>query len=753
MRTKYLLYSFFLLAIWPHQAMAQSLKGVVLDENSRRSLAGATVRLMENDQARATDIFGRFQFTELPAGNYTLEVSFIGYEKVSQSVTVGAVNETLPIFMKASILQLADITIQAEDQSQINIISAVDMQLRPVLSSQEVLRMVPGLFIAQHAGGGKAEQIFLRGFDIDHGTDIDLSVDGLPVNMVSHAHGQGYSDLHFLIPETIEQVNFQKGPYDAARGNFATAGFVDFQTRNALSQNLLKAEGGQFGTYRFVGMFDVLGQKAKEERQNAYVAAEYYATQNYFDSPQNFNRLNIFGKYHHYLGNNKIVSVSASAFRSQWDASGQIPERAVENGQIGFFGAIDDTEGGQTDRSNLNLQLTHLLPNGGYLQNQVFWVNYNFELYSNFTFFLNDPLNGDQIRQRENRQIYGYRGRYGRDFRLGKVNLALQAGGSLRYDRVRNNELSRTVGRQTLTEALALGHVDETNAAAFAEAQWQFGSRLSLTTGLRFDYFKFEYLDLLPLNYNRQFEEEQVLSPKLQFAWDASQKIRFYLKAGQGFHSNDTRVVVAQNGASSILPRAWGADLGLVLKPLPRMLVQLAVWHLDLEQEFVYVGDEAVVEPSGKTRRQGLDLSVRHQLTDWLFLDLDLSLAQPKAREAPEGEDFIPLAPTFTSVGGLSFRFKSGINGSLRYRYLDDRAANEDKSVVAEGYFLLDAVLNYTRPRYEIGLSLVNLTDSRWKEAQFDTESRLANELESVSEIHFTPGSPFFAKVSLSYFF
>ncbi|GAB4399268.1 MAG: TonB-dependent receptor [Microscillaceae bacterium] len=732
--------------------MAQGLKGVVLDEGSRQALVGATVRVMENDQTRATDIFGRFQFTELSTGNYTLEVSFIGYEKVSQPVSLGTINETLQIFMEASVLQLADITIQAEDQSQINVISAVDVQLRPVLSSQEVLRMIPGLFIAQHAGGGKAEQIFLRGFDIDHGTDIELSVDGLPVNMVSHAHGQGYSDLHFLIPETIEQVNFQKGPYNASRGNFATAGFVDFQTRPALSQNLLKAEGGQFGTYRLVGMFDVLGQKAKEERQNAYVAAEYYATQNYFDSPQNFNRLNIFGKYHHYLGDNKIVSVSASTFRSQWDASGQIPERAVENGQIGFFGAIDDTEGGQTDRSNLNLQLTHLLPDGGYLQNQVFWVTYNFELYSNFTFFLNDPINGDQIRQRENRQIYGYQGRYGRDFTLGKVNLALQAGGSLRYDRVRNNELSRTIGRQTLTEALALGHVDETNAAAFAEAQWQFGPRLSLTTGLRFDYFKFEYLDLLLVNYNRQFEEEQVLSPKLQIAWDASQNVRLYLKAGQGFHSNDTRVVVAQNGFD-ILPRAWGADLGLVLKPLPRMLVQLAVWHLDLEQEFVYVGDEAVVEPSGKTRRQGLDLSVRHQLTDWLFLDLDLNLTNPRARDVPEGEDFIPLAPTFTSVGGLSFRFKSGINGSLRYRYLDERAANEDNSVVAEGFFLLDAVLNYTRPRYEIGLSVVNLTNSRWKEAQFDTESRLANEPEPISEIHFTPGSPFFAKVSLSYFF
>lgn len=741
------------LCLFSTHVFAHSFKGIILEEESKQPLVGATVRIINTNFATSTDIFGRFQFDNLQTGSFTVEISYIGFETLQQSIEIKE-NETnvVNFSLKTSALQLKDIIISGGDKNKVNVISAVDIELRPVQSSQDILRMVPGLFTAQHAGGGKAEQIFLRGFDIDHGTDIHLTVDGMPVNMVSHAHGQGYSDFHFIIPELVGQVNFEKGTYHAYKGNFATAGFVEFNTQNVLDKSMLKVEGGQFGTYRLVGAIDLLGKKAKENRQSAYIATEYLATQNYFDSPQNFNRINIVGKYHQYLDDNKILTATISTFRSQWDASGQVPERAIADGTISRWGAIDNTEGGKTDRTNLNLQLKHILPDGSYLSNQVFFINYNFELYSNFTFFLNDPINGDQIRQKESRNIFGYNGSYNRENQLGNMRLNTEIGASIRYDNIKDNELSESIGRQFTKNRLAFGDIDETNTAIYVNETLFISTKLSLNAGLRFDYFKFEYIDLLNPIYARRFEEKTRVSPKLNLNYDVNEKVRIFAKSGLGFHSNDTRVVIAQNG-KEILPKALGYEAGLILKPIQNLFINIAAWRLDLEQEFVYVGDAGIVEAGGKTQRQGIDFGLRYQLTDWLFIDADVNLTEAKALNVPSEENKIPLAPTFTSIGGLSFRFPSGINGSLRYRYLGDRAANETNSLTAEGYFLLDAVLNYTRPKYQLGISIVNLTNSEWKEAQFDTESRLQNEIDPVSEIHFTPGSPFFLKASLVYFF
>ena len=558
--------------------------------------------------------------------------------------------------------------------------------------------------------------------------------------------------MHFVIPELVDAVTFEKGPYYARKGDFTTAGFVEFNTKNVLDKSVFKVERGQFDTYRALAMIDLLGKKAREKRQNAYVATEYLATQNYFNSPQNFSRLNIFAKYHQYIGDNKILSFSISTFSSQWDASGQIPERAVKNGLISRFGAIDNTEGGNTSRSNINLKFTNILRNGAFINNQVFFSNYNFELYSNFTFFLNDPVNGDQIRQKENRNIFGYNASYNKEHNFGKMSLISEAGTGIRYDDVKNNELTRTISRKIDNEALALGDVNENNVYVYLDETLHISSKWSLNAGLRMDYFKFDYIDKLTNPYQKQSEEKTIISPKLNLNYDINQKIRFYAKSGFGFHSNDARVVVAQN-SKEILPKAFGTDLGIIIKPSENMLIQAAVWQLDLQQEFVYVGDEGVVEAGGKTRRKGVDFSMRYQLTNWLFADVDVNLTKGKSLETVEGENNIPLAPDFSSIGGLSFRFKNGLNGSLRYRFMDDRPANEDNSVVAEGYFLIDAVLNYTRKKYQIGISIINLLNREWKEAQFDTESRLKDEAKTVSEIHFTPGSPFFMKASVSYFF
>lgn len=745
---------FFLLISLSASALHNgSIRGSILDASNKSPLPGASVLLSGALNGKTySDELGFYQFNGLPAGVYTVTINYLGFQPLTEQVEVrDSETSTVKSFLQPAPIELKDVQISADPDISRQTIPALDINLRPVNTSQDVLRMVPGLFIAQHAGGGKAEQIFLRGFDIDHGTDIALNVDGIPVNMVSHAHGQGYADLHFLIPETVERVQFAKGPYYAPYGNLATAGYVGFQTKNALDRNILKIGAGQFNTFRTVGAFKLLDKPEAARPQNAYIATEYFYSDGYFDSPQAYNRFSTFLKYNAAIGNNTYLNASLGAFTSRWDASGQIPDRAVRSGQIGRFGAIDDTEGGSTSRSNLNLRLTTALSDGSLLKNQLYLSRYNFELFSNFTFFLNDPVNGDQIRQKEQRNLLGYQGAYLRSDKWNGVEWQTELGVNFRYDAVQDNELSRTKGRREILERKALGDVNEYNFGFYLDEKIKLG-RLILNPGLRFDQFQFLYVDKLQTAYDRKIVASSLASPKLNLYYTWNDRFQVFANSGYGFHSNDTRVAVAQNGRET-LPRALGYEAGATWKVFPRLLFTLGAWRLHLDQEFVYVGDEAVVEPSGKTTRQGLDFAARWQLAAWLFADADLNYTLARADGTPEGENFIPLAAAWTSIGGLSFNLKNGLNGSLRYRYLGDRPANEDNSVVASGYFLTDLVLNYTRSRFEIGLTVQNLFNRDWNEAQFDTESRLLNETEPVSEIHFTPGTPLNVMAHFSLFF
>lgn len=731
-----------------------SIKGKVYGKGTNTPLVGATVKLTNTQKISTTDIFGIYTFADLTAGSYEISVSYLGYEQSRSQVEVKSDAVTqLTTHLEAGSLQLSEISVSAHQDKPLNLISAVDLQVRPMQSSQDILRLIPGLFIAQHAGGGKSEQIFLRGFDIDHGTDINLTADGMPVNMVSHAHGQGYADLHFLIPETIQQVDFGKGPYQADKGNFATAGYADFRTRAALSRNSLKLEAGSFDTYRALGMFNLLGKSLREKHQNAYVATEYLFSNGYFNLPQNLNRLNIFSRYQGIFKGNTIVNASVSAFRSRWDASGQIPERAVASGLINRFGAIDSTEGGQTARYNATVSVEKTLSNNAILRNQIYYVNYDFELYSNFTLFLNDSINGDEIKQEENRHIYGYQGSYQQETSLLGKTVRHEAGIGFRYDRIGGSELSRVKDRHTFISPVRRGNTNELNTFGFVSQTWELSPRLSLKGALRFDHFNFKYASLLETNpdYKPATASGSRVSPKLNISYNYSPTLQLYLNSGLGFHSNDTRVSVAGN--DEVLPVAKGTDLGFALKPTSRLLINSALWFLDLEQELVYVGDEGIVEPSGRTRRYGLDFSARYQFTNYLFADADINLAKPRAREAEGKAYYIPLAPTFTSTGGLTYQLPKKWQGSIRYRYLADRAANEDYSLTAKGYLLLDAVAAYTHKNFEFKLSAENLLNAAWKEAQFETESRLTGETASVTEIHFTPGTPFFMKAGVSYNF
>jgi len=626
-------------------------------------------------------------------------------------------------------------------------ITDIDIQMNPVNSSQDIMQKVPGLFIGQHAGGGKAEQIFLRGFDIDHGTDISITVDGLPVNMVSHAHGQGYADLHFLIPETIEKIDFGKGPYYQNKGNFTTAGYVNFSTKEKLENSSLKLEAGQFNTNRLLGIFNVM----QSNNHNAYMATEFLSTDGFFESPQNFNRINVFGKYTGKINKNDKIGVIASYFDSKWDASGQIPQRAVDNEIITRFGAIDDTEGGATSRSNLLLNYEKIINKKSSIKNKIFLSQYDFELFSNFTFFLEDSVNGDQIRQKENRVTFGVNSDYSKSFSNRNFKGDWHAGISLRNDQTKNTELSKTKNRTETIDLLKLGDINETNIGAYIGTNIDV-NKWTFNTSIRLDYFDFQYNDLLASNYKTQGKLMAIVSPKLNVLYNTSNNLQFYLKTGKGFHSNDTRVVVSERD-KRVLPAAYGYDIGYIWKPTPKMLLNMAYWYLYLEQEFVYVGDAGIVEPSGKTKRLGLDLSYRYQPLSWLFWNLDLNYTYARSINEPKGENYIPLAPDFTTVSGLNFLFKSGIYGSMNLRHLANRPANENNSIIAKGYTITDLNIGYKWNKINFGVQIKNVFNTEWNETQFATESRLRNETNPVNEIHFTPGTPFFVKGSIEYNF
>ena len=721
---------------------AQNIKGVVVNDLNQ-PLEAAYIYNENSENHAHTSENGVFVIANTKVGD-SIRVGLLGYK--TRTILLES-TENIRIILAEKTFQLDEMMI-TEELNTVSTISRLDLSVTPVNSSQEVLRKVPGLFIGQHAGGGKAEQIFLRGFDIDHGTDVSISVDGMPVNMVSHAHGQGYSDLHFVIPETVNKIDFGKGGYYAQEGDFNTAGYVNFKTKDYLKESEISFSAGQFNTLRTVGLFNLM---ENTKNKNAYVAVEYIATDGPFESPQNFNRLNLFGKYVMYSPENDKLTLTASHFTSRWDASGQIPQREVDNGNITRFGAVDDTEGGETERTNFNVTFNKYIDDNTKLSTNAFYSHYAFELYSNFTFFLEDPINGDQIKQKENRNIFGANTTVSHTTFLGDTELILTSGLGIRHDISNDVELSRTLNRTTTLENIQLGDINQTNIDAFVNAEFDFG-KLKIAPALRLDYFKFLYNDALQTDYKTLSETKTIVSPKLNFYFNAKDNLQLYLKSGLGFHSNDTRVVVA-NGGEDILPRSYGADLGTVWKPFPKLIVNSALWYLFLEQEFVYVGDAGIVEPSGKTRRYGVDLGLRYQMNEWLFLDTDATLTNARSIDDPEGQNYIPLAPDFTLSGGLSVDNLNNFSGGLRFRYLDDRAANEDNSIVAEGYMVTDFNINYKLKNITLGLAVENLFDVDWNETQFATESRLQNEAQAVEEIHFTPGTPFFLKGTVSYKF
>ena len=654
-----------------------------------------------------------------------------------------------------SILNLKEVTITGSTAAGIGAfhgLSKIDQNLLPVRSAQDLLRLVPGLFIAQHQGGGKAEQIFLRGFDADHGTDVNISFDGIPVNMVSHAHGQGYADMHFIIPETISNYDYGKGDYYADKGDFTTAGYVAYNTFDKLDHNMVRLEGGEFNHARAVVMVNLLNRG----NQSAYIAGEGL----YFDGPfhygMHFNRGNLFGKFITPVGGMGKLTLEASTFSSDWRSSGELPNRAIAEGYVeDRFGVLDSAQGGHTTRTNALARLQSRIGDHLTLENQVYYTHYFLNLVSNFTFYYSYPTEGDEFIQHESRNLYGYNGKLSRKHDFG---LTSTVGWGTRYDDIDPIFLAHSENARVLNylqlgrtrESAVNGYIDET----LHRGKWLFN------IGARIDYLHFYYDNLSTDSAAAVYQGanpragKAIVSPKLSGQYTLDPRTQVYARLGKGFHSNDARVVIANQGYE-ILPAAYGVDLGINWKPLPGLLINAALWYLYLRQEFTYgadLGDDAV-SPGGRTQRKGIDLSARYQFTHWLFGYLNANAAHPRRMDVPKSESYIALAPTFTSTAGLDFRFDRGWNGGISYRYLHDRPGNETNTLTASGYFITDLTVNYTKKKYEVGLIVENLFNTVWKESQFEELSRLKNETRAVDEMSYTPGIPFFAKVRVGVFF
>ncbi len=732
---------FFSLSIF---SQTKKISGKVTDIETQLEVSKVRILTTENKVLATTNSAGFFSIN-LEKTTLQLVFSLEGY--IDRIITITKETDNLSVQLEKEATLLSEIIISAKNEKKLGVqkVSKISLELRPINNSQDYLRAVPGLFIAQHAGGGKAEQIFLRGFDNDHGTDFAVLVDDIGINLSSHAHGQGYADLHFLIPETINNADYYKGPHEASLGNFAVSGAAKFTSKDNLDNNLIKLEYGQYDFARALAMISLV----KKNNESAYIAIEGTYNKSFFESNQNLRRLNTFTKYSIDLTNNHELKTSLSTFHSNWNASGQIPLRAVKNGLITRFGAIDDQEGGDTKRIHANVQLNSTLNNNTKLTNQLYYVSNIFNLYSNFSFFQNDPVNGDMIHQEEDRDIFTYKGNIEIQNFLEIPNSTTTFGWSAEHH---HNfiSLNNTVGR-TYLNAVNKFEFKETNYAAFIKERLQISSKLTVLAGLRANFFNFNSTEISP-NPQEGNTTSFRLSPKLSLYFDATANIQFYAKASSGFHSNYTNAAVTDK-TTNPLPKAIGYDLGTEFKVGKKFIGNIAGYYLQSDAEFVFLSDGFEFENKGRSKRIGSEVSLRYQPLPYFWLDTDLNYSYGTLLDAPQNENKIPTAPRFTSTGGATLRLQNGIKASLRYRYLGERPLIEDASIIGQSYFITDAVINYETSKYKIGLSIENLFDTNWREAVFYDSSQLQGELQPVDDIHFTPGTPFLAKLSLTYIF
>ena len=611
-----------------------------------------------------------------------------------------------------------------------------DFALRPIASMQDVLRITPGLVMVQHSGGGKANQYFLRGFDADHGTDVAINVDGVPINLVSHAHGQGYTDTNFIIPEAIERVEITKGTSFTSQGDFATAGSINLVSRESFEHSSAGIGFGGSPGHGLPTLRALLIANAKLESVKASFAAELGQSNGPFLSPDTWNKYKLFNRVNVDLGSNSTLSLVHLGYGGDWKGSGQIADRAVELGVIPRFGSLDPTEGGNSTRHQVTL-LYRLRPNEhSELKAMAYVGTYRFNLFSNFTGYLNDPVNGDEIEQVDRRTFFGAKLSYRVVHQLGPVRFDTTVGADARNDDV-HNQLWHTAARQRLDVRRDNG-VSETLAGAYVNEEVTPFSWVRLNAGLRADTIAFAVDNQLatpnPEAPGSGVSSAYQVSPKLNLIvtpvsnetiqWD------LYANYGHGFHSNDVRGVFSPQPTTPLV-RAIGEEVGTRARLFDRWDLAATGWRLELANETVWSGDEGTTSVSDATLRYGLELETRVELTKWLAADLDVTFTHSQFSTDGANGGGLALAPQQTWAGGLSARHALGpgvLRGGLRFYGIGDRPASDDGFLKAPGFTQFDLHLGYRHRWFDVALDVENLFNGVYRSAQFATTSRLQGE-------------------------
>lgn len=612
------------------------------------------------------------------------------------------------------------------------------IEKRPLLRPGEVLETVPGVIVTQHSGDGKANQFFARGYNLDHGTDFATWVAGMPVNMPSHAHGQGYTDLNFMIPELVSRVVYNKGPYFAEDGDFSSVGSARIHYAEQLVRNLASLTGGQYGYGR------VLLAGSPEAGQGRIVyGLEYQHNDGPWEIPNRFAKWNAVLRYAQGTQANGY-NVTAMANNAHWFATDQVPLRAVTQGLIGRFGTLDPTNGGTSSRYSLSGEWRQ---SEGHIQRaaNVFMIRSALSLVSNFTYALDNPVNGDQFEQSERRLVIGGAASQTWDLKWGGLAVSNTLGVQARRDRLGPVSLYAT------QDKLRLGVVREDRVTVASIAPY--GSNtivwnpwLRSIAGLRMDNQWFDVTSNTAANSGKS--SASLLSPKLTLAFGPWQHTEYFLNAGRGFHSNDARgttiSIDPKSGAPSQrvtpLARTTGYEFGVRSQPLKGLTASAALWRLKQDSELVFVGDAGATEPSRPSARRGLELLTQYVAAPWLTLDASYAVTQARFSDVDAAGNHIPGAPARVASGGVTVENANGWFGALRWRYFGARPLIEDNSVRSRSTSLVNARVGYAFSRAtRLQLDVFNVFDRKASDIDYYYASQLRGEAAPVADIHFHP--------------
>ena len=741
--------------------------GTLTDARDGTPLIGADVRLGGTRLGAATDIDGRFEIASVPAGAYTLTARLVGYDPASQSVIV-ATGATARVDLRLSPgRSLGEAVVEGRAADLVGIADAAsqgrvgqaEIEARPLQRVGEVLETVPGLIVTQHSGSGKANQFFLRGFNLDHGTDFSTSIEGVPFNLPTHAHGQGWLDLNSLVPELIEVIAFQKGPYHADRGDFSTAGSAQIQLARRLDTSIARAEGGtdEYGRV-------LLASSSRLGGGDLLLAANGQYYNGPWDNPENSGLFSGVAKFSHGT-DARGTSVTALGYHNTWNSSDQIARRAVDDGLITRFGALDPSDGGRTSRYTLAANAWRTTGPGARTEATAYAAYYDLNLFSNFTYRLDDPVRGDQFEQAD-RRVYG--GAHISHVQpvpvFGRPN-EVTVGANVRHDQILQVGLFHTEARQRIGTTRD-DDVAETAGGAFVQTETRWMPRVRTTLGLRADAFRFDVSSDTPAGdgaanaLNSGVATDALVSPSAGLALGPWRSTELYLNGGLGFHSNDARgTTIAVDPLTgdpvdrvSPLVRTTGAEVGVRTTALRGLQSTVALWTIGLGSELVFVGDAGGTEASGATRHYGVEWANYYRATDWLAADLDLAFTESHYTE-DEGEGTeIENSIGRTINGGIALgRETGGPLGALRLRHFGPRPLTGDGSVQSESTTLVNVQAGYRFRRVAVALDVLNLLGSKDPDVSYFYASRLPGEpAAGVEDVHFHPVLPRTARLQIT---